>query len=65
MINVKKARQVTHPLKNAVSRQMGGVDCLYESASDIANCGANAGWGNFVYYSDTVVFYQTSQAKNY
>ena len=41
-INVKKARQVTHPLKNAVSRQMGGVDCLYESASDIATYGANA-----------------------
>ena len=63
MINVKKARQVKHPLKNAVSRQMGGVDCLYESASDIATYGTNAGWGNFVYYSDTVAFIKRNKAK--
>ena len=63
MINVKKARQVSHPLKRAVSRQMGGVDCLYESASDIATYGANAGWGNFVYYKDTVAFTKRHKQK--
>ena len=62
-INVKKARQVIHPLKRAVSRQMGGAECLYEVASDVANCGANAGWGNFVYYSDTVAFTKRNKAK--
>ena len=62
-INVKKARQVTHPLKNAVSRQMGGADCLYEVASDVATSGANAGWGNFVYYKDTVAFTKRHKQK--
>ena len=59
-INVKKAR---HPLKRAVSRQMGGAEHLYEVASDVAKCGANAGWGNFVYYSDTVAFTKRNKAK--
>ena len=59
-INVKKAR---HPLKRAVSRQMGGAEHLYEVASDVAKCGANAGWGNFVYYSDTVSFTKRHKQK--
>ena len=63
MINVKKARQVSHPLKRAVSRQMGGAERLYEVTSDVANYGANAGWGNFVYYSDTVAFTKRNKAK--
>ena len=29
-------------VKNAVSRQINGAECLYESASDIATSGANA-----------------------
>ena len=62
-INVKKARQVIHPLKRAVAKKMGGVDCLYESASDIATYGANAGWGNFVYYNDTVAFTKRHKQK--
>ena len=63
MINVKKARQVKHPLKNAVSRQIGGAERLYEVAADVANYGANAGWGNFVYYKDTVAFVKRNKAK--
>ena len=63
MINVKKARQVKHPLKNAVASKIGGADCLYEVASDVANCGANAGWGNFVYYKDTVAFTKRHKQK--
>ena len=63
MINVKKARQVKHPLKNAVASKMGGAECLYEVASDVATSGANAGWGNFVYYSDTVAFTKRHKQK--
>ena len=62
-INVKKARQVIHPLKRAVAKKMGGAECLYESAYDIATYGANAGWGNFVYYSDTVAFTKRHKQK--
>ena len=62
-INVKKARQVIHPLKRAVSRQMGGAECLYESAYDIASHGANCGWSGFVYYSDTVAFTKRHKQK--
>ena len=42
MINVKKARQVSHPLKRAVAKKMGGAERLYEVAADVAKCGANA-----------------------
>ena len=63
MINVKKARQVSHPLKRAVANQIGGAECLYEAASDIVNYGANSGWGNFIYYSDTVAFTKRHKAK--
>ena len=63
MINVKKARQVSHPLKRAVASQMGGAECLYESASDIATCGANCGWSGFIYYNDTVAFTKRNKAK--
>ena len=62
-INVKKARQVIHPLKRAVAKKMGGAERLYEVASDVAKCGANAGWGNFVYYSDTVAFTKRHKQK--
>ena len=62
-INVKKARQVKHPLKNAVASKMGGAECLYEVAFDVATSGANAGWGNFVYYSDTVAFTKRHKQK--
>ena len=63
MINVKKARQVKHPLKNAVASKMGGAERLYEVASDIASHGANCGWGNFVYYKDTVAFTKRHKQK--
>ena len=33
---------MTINVKNAVSRQMGGADCLYEATSDVATSGANA-----------------------
>ena len=63
MINVKKARQVKHPLKNAVASQMGGADCLYEVASDVATSGANASWSGFIYCKDTIHFTKRNKAK--
>ena len=62
-INVKKARQMTHPLKRAVVSQMGGADCLYEAASDVATSGANYGWSGFIYYNDTVAFTKRHKQK--
>ena len=63
MINVKKARQVSHPLKRAVASQMGGADCLYEVASDVATSGANAGWSGFIYCKDTIHFTNAIKLK--
>ena len=62
-INVKKARQVIHPLKRAVAKKMGGAERLYEVASDVAKCGANAGWSGFIYYNDTVAFTKRHKQK--
>lgn len=62
-INIKKARLVKHPLKQAVARQMGGMDSLYELAYDIACHGANCGCGGFIYYKDTVSFAKRHKKK--
>jgi hypothetical protein len=43
-------------LVRAVVRQVGGWESFKESASDIANHGADAGWVGFTYYSDTIKF---------
>ena len=40
----------------AVAEQMGGFDCLLESADDIANHGAAAGFNGFRDYTDTLAF---------
>lgn len=37
-------------------KQFGGWDSFKESAQDIANNGAAAGWAGFTYYTDTVPF---------
>ena len=62
-IDVKKARQVSHTLKRAVAKKMGGAERLYEVASDVATSGASAGWGNFVYCKDTVAFTKRHKQK--
>tara|TARA_R100000388_G_scaffold93298_2_gene77693 strand:+ start:766 stop:1185 length:420 start_codon:yes stop_codon:yes gene_type:complete len=43
-------------LIRSVVRQCGSWDEFKEVAQDIASHGASAGFGNFIYYSDTVAF---------
>ena len=43
-------------LVRSTVRQMGGWDSFQESAQDVCSHGANAGFGAFCYYSDTVPF---------
>lgn len=43
-------------LVRSTVRQCGGWDSFQESAQDVCNHGANAGFGNFIYYTDTVAF---------
>jgi len=51
-------------LQNAVVKQLG-YDSLCDEAlqtlSDVANHGAAGGYGSFVYYSDTVEFYNDNK----
>jgi len=41
-------------LINAVLKQLGNDDYIM----DVVNHGANAGFGGFIYYSDTIAFYR-------
>lgn len=47
---------ITATLIRSVVRQCGGWDEFKEMAQDVASHGANVGFGNFIYYSDTVAF---------
>lgn len=48
---------VSNPaLARAVIRQMGGWRAFSESARDVANHGADAGFSGFIYYRDTCKF---------
>lgn len=43
-------------LARAVVKNMGGWDSFKESAQDVVDHGAACGFGNFIYYTDTVAF---------
>jgi hypothetical protein len=43
-------------LIRAVVKNMNGWDSFKESAQDVVDHGAACGFGNFIYYTDTVVF---------
>ncbi len=43
-------------LIRAVVKNMGGWDSFKESAQDVTDHGAACGFGNFIYYTDTVTF---------
>ena len=43
-------------LIRAVVKNMGGWDSFKESVQDVVDHGASCGFGNFIYYTDTVVF---------
>ena len=43
-------------LIRAVVKNMNGWDSFKESAQDVVDHGASCGFGNFIYYTDTIVF---------
>ena len=43
-------------LIRAVVKNMNGWDSFKESAQDVVDHGASCGFGNFIYYTDTVTF---------
>lgn len=43
-------------LIRAVVKNMNGWDYFKESAQDVVDHGASCGFGNFIYYTDTVAF---------
>lgn len=43
-------------LIRAVVKSMGGWESFKESAQDVADHGAACGFGNFIYYTDTIAF---------
>lgn len=56
-----KASHLPPSLISAVVKQLGGWDNFKESANDVVKVGAMAGFGGFVYYSDTVAFYRKNK----
>lgn len=51
-----KSTNIPSSLVRAVVRNCYGLESFKEIAQDITNHGASAGFGNFIYYSDTVKF---------
>lgn len=51
------------PLVRAVVRQIGGWASFKESASDVANHGADGGFSGFIYYTETVKFAKRQRAS--
>ena len=43
-------------LIRAVVKNIGGWDSFKESAQDVVDHGASCGFGNFIYYTDTITF---------
>ena len=48
--------EINADLIRAVVKNMNGWDSFKESAQDIVDHGAACGFGNFIYYTDTVAF---------
>lgn len=53
---VKKSNPAHVKLINAVVNQLGGIENMMESYSDICNQGAACGFSGFIYYTETVEF---------
>lgn len=49
-------------LSAAVIRHCGGWECFKDIAEDVANHGADAGFGGWTYYSETVAFTRKNKA---
>jgi hypothetical protein len=50
-----------HRLVANVIKQFGGWESFTESAEDVTNHGIDGGYGQFVYYADTVKFYNRNK----
>lgn len=51
-----KNSHIPATLIRAVVKNMNGWDSFKESAKDVIDHGASCGFGNFIYYTDTIVF---------
>ena len=51
----------TSKLIRAVAKQVGGSKRLKEIAADVCRHGADEGFNGFIYYSDTINFYQKNK----
>ena len=56
-----------HPLRKAVQRQMGYTakekDDFISTLRDVNRGGADAGFGGFTYYKDTIAFYKRNREQ--
>jgi hypothetical protein len=52
---------ISPKLIRATIKQLRGFDSFKESAIDICNHGLAAGFGDFIYYTDTVKFYRKNR----
>ena len=54
--NICESSHIRESLVKSVIAGFGGIRSFKESASDVVNHGIDAGFGNFIYYRDTVAF---------
>ena len=57
-----KQSNIQESLIRAVIRQMGGFESFKQSAEDVVNIGADCGFSGFIYYTDTVRFFNNNRA---
>jgi hypothetical protein len=57
--------QLKEKLIKAIIKQIGGWEAFKETAEDVANHGADAGFVGFTYYTDTCAFYASHRDDIY
>jgi hypothetical protein len=60
-INTAKTRNPS--LSQAVIDRLGGGDEITIALADVARNGASAGWCGFIYYSDTLAFFDANRGN--
>ncbi len=61
--NLIASSNIPEALIVATVDQFGGWDSFTETAQDVANNGIDGGYGDFIYYSDTVPFAEKNRAE--
>jgi hypothetical protein len=51
------------PLAEAVIKQSGGWELFTESALDVSRHGASGGYSGFIYYSETIAFFDSNRRE--